>query len=181
MEQERRGRTPLSPSGLVIQKQDAAQFVHRGHRSQISPPNSVQATLPNHTDTTIVFAIAQAARQPRSFQVRHSWRNQMLKCGKGGGGGRFRSSEREKECDLRITLREGLRVDSRKIEGGGPLGREDRKQEADKRHRGAYPTAHGEQIICAREEQCSAQGDGIGFWTYTVFLTPPIEYNHRKA
>ena len=99
----------------------------------------------------------------------------------GGGGGRFRLSEREKECDLRITLREGLRVDSRKIEGGGPLGREDRKQEADKRHRGAYPTAHGEQIICAREEQCSAQGDGIGFWTYTVFLTPPIEYNHRKA
>ena len=180
MEQERRGRPPFRLSGLIIQKQNAAQIVQRGHRSQVSSPNGVQATLPKHTDATIVFAIAQAARKPRSFQVRHSWRNQMLKCGKGGGGGRFRSSEREKECDLRITLREGLRVDSRKIEGGGPLGGEDRKQEADKRHRGAYPAAHGEQI-CAREEQCSAQGDGLGFWTYTAFLTPPIEYKQRKA
>ena len=53
--------------------------------------------------------------------------------------------KRKKGSNLRITLRKGLRVDSRQVEGGGPLGGEDRKQQADKRHRGAYPAAHGEK------------------------------------
>ena len=48
-------------------------------------PNSVQVTLPKHTDTTIAFVIAQTARQPRSLQVRHSWRNQMLMKMREGG------------------------------------------------------------------------------------------------
>ena len=84
------------------------------------------------------------------------------------GGGRFRSSEREKGCDLRITLRKGLRVDSRKIEGGGPLGREDRQQEADKRHRGAYPAAHGITNKYAKEEGGEGGGDALLIKTQNV-------------
>ena len=58
--------------------------------------------------------------------------------------GRSVPLKEETEVNLRITIREGLRVDARQIEGRGPLGGEDRKQEADKRHaNGAYPAAHG--------------------------------------
>ena len=57
--------------------------------------------------------------------------------------GRSVPLKEETEENLRITIREGLRVDARQIEGRGPLGGEDRKQEADKRHNGAYPAAHG--------------------------------------
>ena len=153
---------PPEPDFPPKQRSGNPPKAHRYHNSLRDSPGS-QATK--------VIPGAPFVEKPNA---------EMREGGLQGGGGRFRSSEREKECDLRITLREGLRVDSRKVEGGGPLGREDRKQEADERHRGAYPAAHGEQI-CAREEQCSAQGDGLGFWTYTAFLTPPIEYNHRKA
>ena len=118
--------------------------------ARILSTDGVQIPLPRPTDNKRSLVITK--RPGNQGHSRCAIRGETKRCENAGRKGR-RSvpliNKEKRKCNLRITLREGLRVDSGQIEGGGPLGGEDREQEADKRHRGAYPEAHGEEI-CAR-------------------------------